>query len=145
MPQAWLNPVNIPTAEQLRCKATGKPLDFLLQVDFTYADFVFRWIAATTALSMPVFSAKLQLCALRMQVYATPPAFDQDPAAFHRAIFLFISPQVGLLHAGRTGECRNRSQQVLPCNCCAGSPAGQAGGSASLPEPAGAHQCLLQL
>jgi hypothetical protein len=32
--------------------------------------------------------------AVLLQVYATPPAFDQDPAAFHRAVFLFISPQV---------------------------------------------------
>lgn len=30
---------------------------------------------------------------MQVQVYATPAAFDQDPAAFHRTTFLFISPQ----------------------------------------------------
>lgn len=34
---------------------------------------------------------------LPSQVYATPSAFDQDPAAFHRAIFIFISPQVSFI------------------------------------------------
>ena len=34
-------------------------------------------------------------CVAQLQVYATPPAFDQDPAAFHRAMFVFISQQVG--------------------------------------------------
>lgn len=29
--QAWLNPVHLPTAEQLTCNITSKPLDFLLQ------------------------------------------------------------------------------------------------------------------
>lgn len=30
--QAWLDPVNLPSKEQLTCKASGKPLSFLLQV-----------------------------------------------------------------------------------------------------------------
>ncbi|GAB4823697.1 hypothetical protein N2152v2_010743 [Parachlorella kessleri] len=51
---AWLNPLHLPTAEQLACRATGKQLQFLLQV---YA---------------PV---------------------DANPAAFHRAVFVFVSPQ----------------------------------------------------
>lgn len=28
---AWLDPLHLPTPEQLTCKATGKPLQFLLQ------------------------------------------------------------------------------------------------------------------
>lgn len=30
---AWLNPVQLPSKEELTCKATGRPMDFLLQVD----------------------------------------------------------------------------------------------------------------
>jgi len=30
--QAWLQPVDLPLPEMLKCKATGRPLDFLLQV-----------------------------------------------------------------------------------------------------------------
>lgn len=29
---AWLDPLHLPTAEQLACSVSGKPLDFLLQV-----------------------------------------------------------------------------------------------------------------
>ena len=29
---AWLDPLHLPTEEQLMCRVTGKPLDFLLQV-----------------------------------------------------------------------------------------------------------------
>jgi pre-rRNA-processing protein TSR4 len=29
---AWLDPLYLPTEEQLTCRVTGKPLDFLLQV-----------------------------------------------------------------------------------------------------------------
>jgi hypothetical protein len=29
---AWLDPLHLPTEEQLTCRVTGKPLDFLLQV-----------------------------------------------------------------------------------------------------------------
>ena len=29
---AWLDPLHLPTAEQLACRATGKQLQFLLQV-----------------------------------------------------------------------------------------------------------------
>lgn len=29
---AWLNPVQLPAGDQLRCKATGQQLQFLLQV-----------------------------------------------------------------------------------------------------------------
>ena len=28
---AWLDPLHLPTEEQLTCRVTGKPLDFLLQ------------------------------------------------------------------------------------------------------------------
>jgi hypothetical protein len=30
--QAWLQPVDLPLPEMLKCKASGRPLDFLLQV-----------------------------------------------------------------------------------------------------------------
>lgn len=33
-----------------------------------------------------------------LQVYATPPALDHIPEAFHRTIFLFVSPQGDQLH-----------------------------------------------
>lgn len=29
---AWLDPLHLPTQEQLTCRVSGKPLDFLLQV-----------------------------------------------------------------------------------------------------------------
>ncbi|KAL4421136.1 hypothetical protein ABPG77_001531 [Micractinium sp. CCAP 211/92] len=51
---AWLDPLHLPTQEQLTCRVSGKPLEFLLQV---YA---------------PV---------------------DDNPAAFHRTVSLFISPE----------------------------------------------------
>ena len=51
---AWLDPVDVPTALQLKCLYTREPLDFLLQV------------------------------------YA--PVNDDDPNAFHRTVFLFVSP-----------------------------------------------------
>lgn len=58
---AWLDPVRLPSRQQLTCSASGRPLDFLLQV---YA---------------PV---------------------DANPeAGFHRALFLFISPEGGQLSA----------------------------------------------
>lgn len=54
--QAWLDPLNLPTAEQLTCGVTGRTLQFLLQV----------------------------YC----------PVDDNPVDAFHRAIFLFVSPRV---------------------------------------------------
>lgn len=59
---AWLDPMHLPSSEELECGVSGRPLDFLLQV------------------------------------YATPPALDHIPDAFHRTIFLFISPQGDQLH-----------------------------------------------
>lgn len=56
---AWLHPVDVPTAKQLKCLYTREPLDFLLQL---YA---------------PV---------------------DDEPTAFHRALYVFISPHGGDLH-----------------------------------------------
>lgn len=56
---AWLDPVDVPTAKQLKCLYTREPLDFLLQL---YA---------------PV---------------------DDEPTAFHRALYVFISPHGGDLH-----------------------------------------------
>jgi hypothetical protein len=53
-----LDPLNLPTAEQLTCGVTGQTLQFLLQV----------------------------YC----------PADDNPTDAFHRAIFLFVSPRVSL-------------------------------------------------
>ncbi|KAI3431726.1 hypothetical protein D9Q98_004768 [Chlorella vulgaris] len=50
---AWLDPLHLPTEEQLTCRVTGKPLNYLLQV---YAPL------------------------------------DGNPSAFHRALFLFVSP-----------------------------------------------------
>lgn len=32
---AWLDPLHLPTDDQLTCRVTGKPLDFLLQVGFS--------------------------------------------------------------------------------------------------------------
>ncbi|KAG2440099.1 hypothetical protein HXX76_004213 [Chlamydomonas incerta] len=52
---AWLDPVRLPSKDMLTCKASGKPLDFLLQV------------------------------------YAPVDANPED--GFHRALFLFISPE----------------------------------------------------
>lgn len=51
---AWLDPLDLPKREQLTCRISGRPLDFLLQV---YA---------------PV---------------------DGNSGAFHRTVFLFVSPQ----------------------------------------------------
>lgn len=31
---AWLDPINLPSQDQLRCKASGKPFNFLLQVEW---------------------------------------------------------------------------------------------------------------
>lgn len=53
--QAWLDPLNLPTREQLTCPHTGQTMHFLLQV---YA---------------PV---------------------EHNDDAFHRTLFLFVSPQV---------------------------------------------------
>ena len=33
---AWLDPLHLPSADQLTCRVTGKPLEFLLQVRLTY-------------------------------------------------------------------------------------------------------------
>ncbi|KAG2454853.1 hypothetical protein HYH02_000685 [Chlamydomonas schloesseri] len=52
---AWLDPVRLPSRDMLTCKASGKPLDFLLQV------------------------------------YAPVDANPEE--GFHRALFLFISPE----------------------------------------------------
>lgn len=55
LPQAWLNPVQLPSPNQLKCKVTGKQMNFLLQI------------------YVPV---------------------DEDyDHAFHRSLFLFISPE----------------------------------------------------
>lgn len=57
--QAWLDPLHLPTQEQLTCGVTGQAMRFLLQV------------------YCPV---------------------DGNPVdAFHRTIFLFISPRVRLV------------------------------------------------
>ena len=47
---------------------------------------------ACTAALVPT-AAAAESRRLALQVYATPSALDQDPGAFHRIIFLFISPQ----------------------------------------------------
>ena len=58
-PQAWLNPLDLPTRSQLTCGASGKALNFL------------------------------------MQVYAPPPHQEvENVDAFHRTVFLFVSPEV---------------------------------------------------
>jgi pre-rRNA-processing protein TSR4 len=73
LPQAWLDPVNLPTPAQLTCGTTGQTLRFLLQ------------------LYCPV---------------------DCNPVdAFHRALFLFVSPKVG---CGKRGErCRRLAVLTL--------------------------------
>ena len=73
---AWLDPVDVPTALQLKCLYTREPLDFLLQV------------------------------------YA--PVNDDDPNAFHRTVFLFVSPHGGDLH--RPGAVRAFRSQLPRCN-----------------------------
>jgi len=55
-PQAWLDPVNLPTQQQLTCGVSGQIMKFLLQV----------------------------YC----------PVDDGPADAFHRALFVFISPKV---------------------------------------------------
>lgn len=52
-------------------------------------------VHACTAALVPAAAAAESL-RLVLQVYATPSALDQDPGAFHRTIFLFISPQAPL-------------------------------------------------
>lgn len=63
---AWLEPVGVPSSEELRCAASGRPLDFLLQV------------------------------------YA--PDEDAGERAFHRAVFVFATPDGAL--AARPGAVR---------------------------------------
>ena len=72
---AWLDPVDVPTAAQLKCLYTREPLDFLLQV------------------------------------YAS---VDDEPTAFHRAVFLFVSPHGGDLH--RPGAVRAFRSQLPRIN-----------------------------
>jgi uncharacterized protein (DUF1684 family) len=61
--QAWLDPLHLPTAEQLTCATTGRLMRFLLQV------------------YCPV---------------------DSNPVeAFHRMVFLFVSPRVRVRVRGR--------------------------------------------
>ena len=72
---AWLHPVDVPTAKQLKCLYTREPLDFLLQV---YA---------------PV---------------------DEEPTAFHRSVFLFVSPHGGDAH--RPGAARAFRSQLPRVN-----------------------------
>jgi len=68
---AWLDPVDVPTATQLKCLYTREPLDFL------------------------------------MQIYAP---VDDQPSAFHRSIFVFVSPHGGDLH--RPGAVRAFRSQL---------------------------------
>ena len=68
---AWLDPVDVPTAKQLKCLYTREPLDFL------------------------------------MQIYAP---VDEEPTAFHRSIFVFVSPHGGDLH--RPGAVRAFRSQL---------------------------------
>ena len=68
---AWLDPVDVPTAKQLKCLYTREPLDFL------------------------------------MQIYAP---VDDEPTAFHRSVFLFVSPHGGDLH--RPGAVRAFRSQL---------------------------------
>ena len=72
---AWLHPVDVPTAAQLKCLYTREPLDFL------------------------------------MQVYAP---VDDEPSAFHRALYVFVSPHGGDLH--RPGAVRVFRSQLPRCN-----------------------------
>lgn len=97
--QAWLDPVHLPSAEQLKCKASGKPLDFLLQVQAHSHALAIRRVQQSEPAAAPLCVLVQEIIEATsrysVQVYATPSAFDQDPAAFHRTTFLFISPQVG--------------------------------------------------
>jgi pre-rRNA-processing protein TSR4 len=68
---AWLDPVDVPTATQLKCLYTREPLDFL------------------------------------MQIYAP---VDDEPNAFHRSVFVFVSPHGGDLH--RPGAVRAFRSQL---------------------------------
>ena len=74
--QAWLDPVNLPTQQQLTCGVTGQVMKFLLQV------------------YCPV---------------------DSNPVdAFHRAMFVFVSPKVShnLYHLSM--QC---NPQCTPAEC----------------------------
>ncbi len=51
---------------------------------------------------------------MQVQVYATPAAFDQDPAAFHRTTFLFISPQAKKMLIMQS------TQRTAQCMSCSG-------------------------
>ncbi len=80
--QAWLNPRDLPTPEQLTCGVSGRRLDFLMQV---YAP------------PPPPHCEDAGQDAARVD----SEEYDEgtNPDAFHRTIFLFISPKVRTVHS----------------------------------------------
>lgn len=99
---AWLDPLHLPTEEQLTCRVTGQPLDFLLQV-----------------------CRRRRRCRRRLPVLASYPPelwcvqvyapIDDNPAAFHRTLFLFLSPAGDKLAQAGTGEL-----ELRPWTRCSG-------------------------
>jgi pre-rRNA-processing protein TSR4 len=101
---AWLDPLYLPTEEQLTCRVTGKPLDFLLQVPsraatrrvvhesrlFAICLLLQRQASCTCAPQYCGSTSSVDSLPIARQVYAP---VEDNPAAFHRTMFLFISPE----------------------------------------------------
>ena len=107
---AWLHPVALPTPAQTACRVTAAPMDFLLQVGV--CGCVRACVRAPACVCSSVCA---QSCHHRELTppHARPPArspaphhappphthtlqvyapLDDHPAAFHRTLFLFVSP-----------------------------------------------------
>ncbi len=92
--QAWLDPVHLPSAEQLTCKATGAPMNFLLQASGWWSCVLRGGEGDVNALA-GARRMRLVIIALRvLQVYAPPMADVGHDSAFHRTVFMFVTPQV---------------------------------------------------
>lgn len=81
---AWLDPVDLPAKAQLECKATGRPLNFLLQVyapvDEEESAF-HRTIFVFTTPSQEHIARKGAVRAFRCQLPRDNPFYPPDPPA----------------------------------------------------------------
>ena len=134
---AWLDPLHLPTADQLTCKATGRAMQFLLQVRRPrwgrpgtgmwrmraaggWARAAGGWAASAVRrqaarVSSAHTKATTRLAAGPAQVYAP---VDDNPDAFHRTLFVFTSPQVGRpAGCSKRGEAISCSEQVEAAHC----------------------------
>lgn len=91
---AWLDPVHLPTPEQLTCKGTGTPYNFLLQVYAPPLEDTEAAFHRTIFVFIPSKGSELEsqgaVKALRCQLPRSNPYYSSDPQAKQQR---FPSPQ----------------------------------------------------